>query len=153
MQLDLLKKASRNSGFTLMEVLIVSIVIAIIAGFALPNFTRAMNKARVRDAQAQLSAIYASFKILSAKNPNDPNILGPKLTIAQINNDLGINLVANGLNYSYLGAAGTPPTFFALAVNAGFQVLIRDIPINPLAGTPNRNPCCFVGSCPGLGAC
>jgi len=152
MQLKILKKTSRNSGFTLMEVMLVTIIVAIISGFALPNFSRAMNKARVRDAQAQLSAVYASYKILSAKNPTDPQLLGAK-TIAQINADLGINLVSNGLTYNYDGFAGGFTATAAFPGVGGYTVFMNQIPINPLAASPNRNPCCTVGTCPGLGDC
>ena len=153
MQLNMLKNKSRNFGFTLMEMMLVTIVIAIISGFALPNFSRAMTKARVRDAQVQLSAVYASYKILSAKNPTDPQLLGAK-SIAQINADFGINLVANGLTYNYLGV---PLTFTATAVlpgAGGFTVRINQNPINPLQQPAiGGNPCCSVGTCPGLGNC
>ncbi len=157
MQLDLRKNTSHNSGFTLMEVLLVTIVIAIISGFALPNFTRAMRKAQVRDAQAQLSAVYAANMIERSKTNSffvlDTTPLLPPNRILAINNTLGINLVANGLTYNYVGAAAV---FTATAGIPGvFSVRINERQINPLAVSPNRNPCCLppAGSCPGLGAC
>lgn len=150
MQLNTLKHTSQNSGFTLMEVMLVTIIIAIISSFALPNFTRAMTKARVRDAQTQLSAIYAANMIQRAKSGNFFVLTSSSITA--INNTLGINIVANGLTYNYAGAAAT---FSASAGTGGFTVFINENPIDPLAASPNRNPCCLSGgtTCPGLGAC
>lgn len=151
MQLNILKNTSRNSGFTLMELMLVTIVIAIISGFALPNFSRAITKTRVRDAQAQLSAIYAANMIERATNGNFFNL--NSTSIPTINTTLGINLVANGLTFAY--NRPTLTTFVATAGTGGFRVRINEKPINPLAVSPNRNPCCLTGgtTCPSLGGC
>ncbi len=148
MQLNVFKNIFRYSAFTLMEVMIVTIVVAIISGYALPNFTRAITKARVRDAQAQLSAIYAANMIERARNGSF-FVLNSGV-IATINTTLGINLVANGLVYNYNGAAAA---FTATAGNGTFTVRINQNPIDPLAASPNRNPCCAAGVCSGLGNC
>lgn len=52
-----------KSGFSLMELMIAVIIVGILASLALPRFGKSMEKARVREAQTALSAIYSSEKI------------------------------------------------------------------------------------------
>ncbi len=141
-----------------MEVMIVTILISIIVAFALPNFTRAVQRGRVRDAITQLSAIYAANMIYNAQNTQYvPGNFSGATAIASINSSLGINIVANGLNYTYVADnTSNPKTFSSTASWGGsspFSVQINQNAINmPQTGT-GGNPCCSSGTCVGLNAC
>lgn len=52
-----------GKGFTLLELMIGIIIVSILATLAIPGFGRALERAKVREAQAVLSAIYSSEKI------------------------------------------------------------------------------------------
>lgn len=68
-------------GFTLLELLVVVVIVGILAATALPSFARAAERARIRDAQAVLAAIYSAERVYYL----DQNSYG---TLA--------NLIANG---------------------------------------------------------
>lgn len=68
-------------GFTLLELLLVVVIVGILAAMALPNFARAAERARIKDAQAVLSAIHSAERVYFL----DQNSYG---TLA--------NLIANG---------------------------------------------------------
>ncbi len=53
----------RRGGFTLLELLVVVIVVAILAGIALPNFTKAIEKAKVQEAQGVLNTLFQAERI------------------------------------------------------------------------------------------
>ena len=52
-----------RSGFTLLELMIALIIVTILASMAIPGFSRAIEKTKVRDAQGTLAAIYTAEKI------------------------------------------------------------------------------------------
>ncbi|MEI8214198.1 MAG: type II secretion system protein GspG [Planctomycetota bacterium] len=55
-------RRSIRRGFTLMEVLLVLIILVVIAGFAIRNFTGTMELAKSKAATAQLSQISSAIK-------------------------------------------------------------------------------------------
>lgn len=52
-----------SSGFTLMELMIGIVIVGILAATAIPSFSKAVEKTRVKDAQTVLAAIYSSEKV------------------------------------------------------------------------------------------
>lgn len=46
------------SGFTLLEMLIVVVIIAVIAGIAIPTYNKTVRRAKIKEAEAQLELIY-----------------------------------------------------------------------------------------------
>ena len=51
------------TGFTLLELLIALVIVVILASMAIPSFSKAIEKTKVKDAQTTLAAIYSSEKI------------------------------------------------------------------------------------------
>jgi len=63
-------RARGVSGFTLMELLIVVIIVGILSTLALPQFPRAMERARQAEARAMLGQIYQAERIYYAERNN-----------------------------------------------------------------------------------
>lgn len=58
-----MKHPNRPNGFTLMELMIGLVIVGILATMAMPGFSRAVERIRVKDAQTVLAAIYSSEKV------------------------------------------------------------------------------------------
>ena len=66
-----------DRGFTLVEVLIVVILVAILAAIAVPKYIQAVKGARAADAKVQISAILNSAKIYEQESGTWPSDLSP----------------------------------------------------------------------------
>jgi prepilin-type N-terminal cleavage/methylation domain-containing protein len=142
----------KNNAFSITELMIVIILIGVMAGFALPSFTKAVLKAQVRDAMIQLEALYAANRIFRAQNNTFWTVTvaaGPTGAATINGGPLGLNLVSNGLSYGYTpNSAVTATLFTATAARTGtnaFTVRINQNLINPLGGPGASNPCCVAG--------
>lgn len=106
----------RIAAFTLMEILVVIIIIAILAGFSVPNFSKSIKRARARDAMNNLTAIHAAQLIYGSLN----SAFRQCVNVADINNINGpssLNVVQNGATYSCNDA--NPPTRCTAVSDAG----------------------------------
>jgi prepilin-type N-terminal cleavage/methylation domain-containing protein len=63
----------RESGFTLIEVLVVVVIVAILAAISVPIYIQYVQGARASDAQATIGAIYNSVKMYRQDFGNDPS--------------------------------------------------------------------------------
>lgn len=98
-------------SFTLLEITIVIVILAIIIGLALPQYIKVMERSRERDAVTNLFAIQAAMKVyfeatrdaLDETNSSQHYPLGEEgedvtLDIAGINN-LKLNIIENNIKY------------------------------------------------------
>lgn len=105
---------NRPNGFTLMELMIGLVIVGILATVAIPGFSRAVEKIRVKEAQTVLAAIYSSEKVYRL----DQDSYG---TIAQL---VGNRYLAdpdpanNNTNWDFGIVAGAT-TFTATATRTG----------------------------------
>lgn len=140
-------------AFTLLEMIMVVAMIAVIAGFSIPNFTKSVQKAREKDAAIQLASVDAANRLYFSRNGTFLNSSSTSRDIDFINSGLGISLISNGLTYSYISNGTT------YQVNAAWDgpgtandFTVRYYGFQFGVSRP-ENPCCAAGSCPSLGAC
>jgi len=100
-------KVLKVTGWTLIEFLVVLIIIAILAGLAIPNFTRTRERALDREAQTALRLIQAAERVYLSKYAT----YWPAPTLADINTNLKLDLASGSWNFS-------APTANASAFNA-----------------------------------
>ncbi len=61
-------KKKNKSGFTLIEMLVVVLIIGILAGIALPQYTKAVEKAKIAEAKINLKAIASAAHLYALSN-------------------------------------------------------------------------------------
>jgi prepilin-type N-terminal cleavage/methylation domain-containing protein len=132
-------------GFTLTELLIVVIIMGILAGFSLPNYTRSVKRARARDALNNLTAIHAAQLIYRSSN----SVFRRCIDVTAINNLNGtatLNVIQNGATYSCNDQGVNPPTVCRAVAAGDFTVTVT----LASAINPGANPLCSSsnGSCP-----
>ena len=100
-------KVLKVTGWTLIEFLVVLIIIAILAGLAIPNFSRTRERALDKEAQTALRLIQAAERVYLSKYAT----YWPAPTLADINTNLKLDLASGSWNFS-------APTANATAFNA-----------------------------------
>jgi len=67
-----LRKRAPSAGFTLIELLVVVVIIGVLAAMAVPNFLRAMEKARISRMAADLKTFESAFLDFSIQTGDFP---------------------------------------------------------------------------------
>ena len=103
-------------GFTLLEVLITVIIIGILAGLAIPNFTKSRERALDKEAQTVLSLIQSAEKMYYMKDGTSyhPSIASTSVNVNSINSYLRLNLYSASWDYGINTDANTAYTATAL---------------------------------------
>lgn len=141
--------SKNTNAFTIMEIMIVVVILGVIAGFALPNYTKAMERTYAADAISQLSALHAANGVMYARTRS----YWPTSTVnnvTTINDTLSINIVPNGMTYSCTGD-GTSFTCTATRTTGTFAVQVTEAPlqVSVPANNTTDNPRCISGvACP-----
>ena len=114
-----MKHRNRSDGFTLMELMIGLIIVGILATMALPGFSRAVERTRVKDAQTVLAAIYSSEKVYRL----DQNSYGTLLQLVAERYVSDPDPTDSNPNWNFAagGTGGGPPfnSFSATATRTG----------------------------------
>lgn len=110
-------------AFTMVELIVVIVIIGLIAAFSIPSFTKAINRARARDAINNLNIIHSAAMMYKARNNG---LIPSGMTLATINDaaaGLGLNIIANGATYTCTGiiscSAKGADNIFTATVNLG----------------------------------
>jgi len=98
----------RRKGFTLLELMIVIIVVAVLAGIALPSYQEHLRKGRRASAEAHL------MDIAQRQQQYFHDVRGYASTLAALNMSTPAD-VGNFYTIAIVTAGGPPPTFAASA--------------------------------------
>ncbi len=123
-----------DTAFTLVELMVVVVILGVVAGFAIPNYTKSVERSHRKDAESNLKMVHAAQQMYAARN-DDSYWSGGNL--AAINSTLQLNIVANGKTYTCTGG-GT--AFSCTAVRGAWTVTITQASTTPT--------CAPSGSCP-----
>ncbi|MDB5292664.1 MAG: putative fimbrial protein [Phycisphaerales bacterium] len=111
-------RTHKKSGFTLIEILIVVIILGILAAIVIPQFTSASNDARKSNVSSTLQTLRTQVELYKLQhNDNLPNLTA-----------------ANG--WQFLTAKTDVSSSLTPAANAvTFGPYMQDVPVNALTGT------------------
>jgi type IV pilus assembly protein PilE len=124
----------RQSGMTLIELMIVVGVLAILASIAVPSYQTYVMKARRADARAALTTAAQMLERYSTENPTTG------YSTAKLSNTAGPNVVYRGssenqhYNIGFVTAAAD--TAFIVSPVTASAYLMKAIPVGPQAADP-----------------
>ena len=110
-----------KKGFTLVEILITIVILAVLAAIAIPGFSRSRDKAAESQAVAYLRTIRTGEKMYYAKNA--AYIACGDATAIRTN--LGVEVTERYYTFDVVGVAvGPPPTFLARAIGTTHTITL-----------------------------
>lgn len=127
-----------RTGFTFIELIVVVIIVAILAGLAIPNFTKTKERAFDKEAQTSLRLVQAAEKIYNLKNSFYYPISGSVTNLGEVNSNLLLDLSSSSWNFSIGSVTGTD--FVATAARTDSSRIWR-------MQKGSANPVCS-GTCP-----
>ncbi len=125
-----------KGAFTLIELMVVLVIVSVVATFAIPNYTKSVERSHRKDAESNLMVIHAAQQMYAARNDNAYWGTG---NLVAINSNLGINVLANGMTYACAAPGVSPPTFSCSAMRSGWTLTIT---------SASTTPACTAGTCP-----
>ncbi len=109
-----------QSGFTLIEIMIVVAIIAILAGILIPNFTHARAQAQTAACESNLREIGTAMELYYTDHQQYPNNTGATVQVDgtaasglqdELNNVPHDPAGLPGATYSYVAASGSTPSY------------------------------------------
>ena len=109
-----------KQAMTIMELMVVVIIVGIIAAFAIPNYTKANNRAEERQMIINLRSIITAEEIYKAQEGNywpagAYAVPTGNQGMPQLNTDLKLNIVTSGTKYTYACNSGVAQQFVCYA--------------------------------------
>lgn len=124
--------AKTKAAFTIMELLIVTIIIGIMAAFAIPTYEKAMGRQKVRRLMVTANLIAGAQQIYKVKNGRYWCDFAAPCAImfidgdtSDINTNLGLSILPEaGVGYNTYTVTGLENTSFNLLITDGTSFLI-----------------------------
>ncbi len=113
-------RSSAQKGFTLMEIMITVVIIAVLAGLAIPGYFNTVEVARSNEARTNLGILHMGLKVYRL---NNGTYAAPGITsVATANTVLNLDMVSSNYNLTAFapnGAVGYVATFTRNNNNGG----------------------------------
>ena len=134
-----------RKSFTLMELMIVAVLVAVLAVMALTAYKKTVNQAYVDEAIRQLTLIHGAEQVYKAKNgtywpPSDI----PVFYLPGINQNLGLNLTDSPFTFACTGDAGGTSWICMAQYRQPPNEIVVVVNQNPI---DSNNPHCAI-NCP-----
>ena len=146
-----MKMLKNIDAFTLVELMIVVTVMGIMTAFAIPSYTKSIEKSYADDAKENIMTIHAANQNYFAENGKYwPFAAAPDKSLTGINASLRLKIIGNGVTYTCTeGNNGCLVNigcnnYTCTATRPGgwaFTVTVTQVPIS----LPNVNPSCVPG--------
>jgi type II secretory pathway pseudopilin PulG len=134
-----MKSLKQRLGFTLIELIVVFILAATIAGLAITNFRRTIERGKYDNARMNLIAIHSAADIKTARTGTFTLAGG---NLAAINALFGLAVVDADFTYTF---NGNQAAYSCIAVRTDGSFTLT---MNGPATIDATNPSCTAGSCP-----
>jgi len=128
-----------QNAFTLIELMIVVVIMAIIAGFGIPNFNRSREWVVEKDGAYNLGIISSAMEMFRVRNNGNYALGGTLDNVGEINTTLDLGIIEQRIVYSCTGAGAA----FICTANPdeyAWNLNVRD--------EDDGNPRCSAGTCP-----
>jgi general secretion pathway protein G len=117
----------KDKGFTLVELMVVIIILAVLTGIAIPSYMALRNRARIQATRSEMQNIATAIAVYEADNDGFPVAENMAGLIDIIEPDYMLNVPLNDAwgdesLYTYVGAAGT----YTLSSTGGGPIVITD---------------------------
>lgn len=141
----------KQSGFTLIELMVTVMIIAILATIAYPSYMIYINKSKATSGQQAISAAMTTLEQSYVDNHTYPTTQ----TITDTNNYFGYTYTQGGTGTSagqsyYINALGNAPLgqYYIAANSNDVRCVCMNCSTNPLSGFTDTNTSCPAGSTP-----
>jgi len=133
-----------QNAFTLIELMIVVVVLAIIAGFGIPTFTKSQERVDERDGEYNLGTIASAMEMFRMRNAGYPDPPAA-LNLGDINTTLYLGIIGQNMTYVCADDDNTT-TFSCTAAEGGWTLRVTQ--------ADNGIVCCSTaGLCPTIADC
>jgi len=136
-----------QNAFTLIELVIVIVLLAIIAGYGIPTFTKSQERVDERDGEFNLGTIASAMEMYRMRNEGYPDPPGvAPLNLDDINTTLYLGIIAQDMTYVCADDNNTT-TFSCTAAEGGWTLRITQ--------ADNGIVCCLGAAnlCPTIADC